>query len=92
MKRFILSTLAVLLTAFAAVTAFARSVTPADVMATQRRHHNPERRFQKLDKNNDGKITRDEWKRKPKAFGRLDLNHDGVITLDELRQARPRRR
>jgi EF hand len=92
MKRFVLYTLAVFLAACASIAAFAQSVTPADVTATQRRHHNPERRFQKLDTNNDGKITRDEWRGKPKAFDRLDLNHDGVITLDELQQARPRKK
>lgn len=42
--------------------------------------------FQWLDKNGDGKLTRDEL---PKAdsFERLDLNHDGFVTLAEAKAA-----
>ena len=50
------------------------------------------KKFAKLDKNGDGKISRDEWTRKPKAFDRLDLNHDGFITIDEIKEARQQRR
>lgn len=48
------------------------------------------KKFAKLDKNGDGKISRDEWTRKPKNFDRLDLNHDGFITADELKARRRR--
>jgi thiol-disulfide isomerase/thioredoxin len=41
--------------------------------------------FRQLDKNKDGKITRDEFPMQ-KMFDRLDENHDGVITLDEARK------
>ncbi|MBI5775179.1 MAG: redoxin domain-containing protein [Verrucomicrobia bacterium] len=42
--------------------------------------------FKWLDKNTDGKLTRDEL---PKAdsFDRLDLDHDGFVTLDEAKTA-----
>ncbi len=92
MKRIVLSPLAAFLAALAFMTAFAQSVTPADGALQKRGHHNPERKFQRLDKNNDGKITRDEWPGRPEGFNRLDLNHDGFITLDELQRARPRKR
>lgn len=47
--------------------------------------------FNKLDMNRDGRITPNEWRRKPKAFDRIDTNHDGGITLDEFRAFRARR-
>lgn len=50
------------------------------------------RKMAVMDKNGDGKITRDEWTRKPKAFDRLDLNHDGILTPDEVREVRQARR
>ena len=43
--------------------------------------------FAQLDKDGDGKISRAEWTRKPKAFDRLDLNHDGFITREEAAEA-----
>ena len=56
----------------------------------QGRRHNPERLFQRADVNRDGKISADEWKRKPEAFSRLDQNHDGFITKDEAHDAASR--
>src|SRR5207253_7737941 len=35
--------------------------------------------FKDLDKNKDGKISKDEWQGPPQFFDRLDANHDGVI-------------
>ena len=52
--------------------------------------------LQRLDKNHDGSISRDEWPRAPQAFDRLDANKDNVLSADEisraprLRQARTR--
>jgi Ca2+-binding EF-hand superfamily protein len=55
----------------------------------------PEEILKKLDTNNDGKISLDEWKASPRSqkdparaqemFNKLDANHDGFITLDELK-------
>jgi hypothetical protein len=44
-----------------------------------------DKQFKKLDANNDGAVSRDEWKGRAKAFARLDTNHDGKLTKDELR-------
>ena len=55
----------------------------------------PEEMLKKLDTNNDGKISLEEWKASPRSqkdpahaeemFKKLDTNHDGFITLDELK-------
>jgi len=47
---------------------------------------------QKSDANNDGQITRAEWKRGAKRFERLDKNKDGVITQADFVQKRSRGR
>ncbi|HZS09836.1 MAG TPA: EF-hand domain-containing protein [Blastocatellia bacterium] len=85
MKRLVLYTIAVFLAALASMTASAQTATPDTAPAAQgRRHHSPEKMFRRLDKNNDGRISRDEWARRPKAFARLDANNDGFITREEL--------
>ena len=43
--------------------------------------------FARLDHNNDGVISRDEWKGKPGTFDRRDANHDGVISRAEFEHA-----
>ena len=45
-------------------------------------------KLRKLDANNDGQITRDEWKGKPKGFGRLDRNNDNIVSREEAAAAR----
>lgn len=52
-------------------------------------------RFEDLDRNNDGRITRDEWRGNDRSFERNDWNGDGVLAGDEVRvgasrDARPR--
>ena len=43
-------------------------------------------RLERVDKNGDGVISRDEWPaRRSRAFDRIDTNHDGVVSADELR-------
>lgn len=43
--------------------------------------------LKKMDTDNDGRITRDEFTAGTQAhFKRMDKNNDGVITEDELRQ------
>lgn len=48
-------------------------------------------RWEQMDKNGDGKISREEWTGKPKVFDRLDANHDGFLTKDEIRARRAKR-
>jgi Ca2+-binding EF-hand superfamily protein len=42
-------------------------------------------RHQGLDRNNDGIITRDEWRGNDRSFRNQDWNGDGVLSGDELR-------
>ena len=41
--------------------------------------------FRGLDQNNDGVITRQEWRGNDQSFQRLDRNGDGILSGDELR-------
>lgn len=45
-----------------------------------------ERRFRQMDRDGDGKLSRDEVGR-PALFRRLDMNGDGVVTMDEAKKA-----
>jgi acetyl esterase/lipase/rhodanese-related sulfurtransferase len=45
--------------------------------------------FEQLDKNSDGKITREEFDGPPNFFDRMDADHDGVVTKQEF-DGRPR--
>jgi len=38
--------------------------------------------YEQMDKNNDGKLTKDEFKAKD-VFGEFDMNADGMLTLPE---------
>ena len=42
-------------------------------------------RFQGMDRNNDGRITRDEWSGNERSFRAHDWNGDGVLSGDEVR-------
>jgi Ca2+-binding EF-hand superfamily protein len=46
-----------------------------------------EERWQRLDQDGDGKISRSEWKRYEQAFDRMDADKDSFLTKDELRLA-----
>jgi len=48
------------------------------------------RGIQQMDANSDSKISREEWKGKPKRFDRLDTDKDGMISPEELDARRPR--
>ncbi len=41
-----------------------------------------EKRFTMMDRNGDGKLSKDEFK-KPEMFDKLDKNKDGFVTLEE---------
>jgi hypothetical protein len=42
-------------------------------------------RFEALDRNHDGRITRDEWNGNDRSFRNHDWNGDGVLSGDEVR-------
>jgi Ca2+-binding EF-hand superfamily protein len=70
------------LSALLAGAAFAQDPQAQNAPPKQGQHN--ARNLQQMDANNDGQITRAEWKGRPKGFDRLDTNHDGVISRDEL--------
>jgi Ca2+-binding EF-hand superfamily protein len=47
-------------------------------------------RFQSMDANGDGRISRDEWRGNDQAFRRQDWNGDGMLAGDEVRPSAPR--
>lgn len=58
----------------------------ADVSAEpQRAQPRQAMRFQGMDANGDGRITRDEWRGNARSFRNHDWNNDGVLSGDELR-------
>src|SRR5215813_1408955 len=50
----------------------------------QRGGLNVEKRMKRMDINNDGVISRDEWKGKAEVFDKIDKNGDGSLTREEL--------
>ena len=58
---------------------------------TQRRPQGIRKALRKADLDHDGRISREEWNRNPKAFERLDSNNDGFITREEFQAARQTR-
>ena len=46
-----------------------------------------EERWKKLDRDNDGRISRSEWQRSEQAFDRMDADKDRFLTKDELQSA-----
>ena len=47
--------------------------------------------LKRADANQDGRISRDEWKRSPEVFDRLDADKDGALSREELQAARKNR-
>jgi Ca2+-binding EF-hand superfamily protein len=72
---------------FAAGSAQAQTSQSTDNQSQQRRQ-GPREMHQRLDTDGDGKISREEWSRRPEGFARMDKNGDGFLTPDEMRPGR----
>lgn len=57
---------------------------PHSTTAREERHH-LDMRFRGLDRNNDGAITRSEWRGSETSFRNQDRNRDSVLSGDEVR-------
>lgn len=49
------------------------------------------KKFQEMDKNGDGFISKEEWTRNEKAFDRIDTNKDGRLSKEEMQEFRQQR-
>lgn len=47
----------------------------------------PAARFKAMDANNDGSVTKDEWRGPAERFDAIDTNHDGKISAEEMAAA-----
>jgi Ca2+-binding EF-hand superfamily protein len=64
-------------------------VTFSEYIAPPRPQEAREERFEDIDHNNDGVLSRSEWHGDWATFNRLDRNDDGVVTWREFRQPAP---
>jgi hypothetical protein len=88
MKRLLIFT-AYVLVFLTTIPVFAQD--PQSGQATQRQPRprqrgglNGEKRMKRMDVNNDGAISRDEWKGKSEVFDKIDKNGDGLLTREEF--------
>lgn len=65
-------------------------VTSAEAQAQTQAKPVSQIRFQALDKNNDNRITRDEWNGNARSFQNHDWNGDGVLSGNEVRSGAQR--
>jgi Ca2+-binding EF-hand superfamily protein len=84
MKRFSIFAACVLIL-LTSISVFAQD--PQGQPGPRRRGLNGERRMKQIDINNDGAISRDEWKGKPEVFDKIDKNGDGSLTREEFGEA-----
>ncbi len=66
------------------------AVTPVEAQAQAQTQPVTKYRFQALDKNRDGRITRDEWDGNSRSFQNHDWNGDGELSGNEVRPGRQR--
>jgi Ca2+-binding EF-hand superfamily protein len=60
-------------------------VTFAAAQSAPRQQQRAQMRFQAMDSNGDGRISRDEWRGSDQSFRRHDWNGDGILSGDEVR-------
>ena len=73
---------AALLIGFASTTSAATQPPQQDSRQTDLRARQSE--FREMDRDNDGVITRAEWRGERQSFRRYDLNRDGVLSGNEI--------
>ena len=56
------------------------------VVQTAKAQGRAEIAIQKNDRDGDGKVSADEWRKRRGIFRRLDTNEDGYVTLQEFRE------
>ena len=66
------------------------AVTPVEAQAQAQNQPVSKYRFQALDKNKDGRITRAEWDGNARSFQNHDWNGDGELSGNEVRPGRQR--
>lgn len=76
---------------------FAADAKPAAAAGADKPKRDPAEMFKKLDANNDGKVTKDEYLAGPagkkdatkagEVFGKKDKNGDGSLSLEEFSAA-----
>lgn len=73
---------------YAVFTAIALSA--GSTMAQEKEKPSPEKIFKKLDKNKDGKITKEELEGKKilARFDKIDKDNNGIISLEEFVKSR----
>jgi len=68
-----------------AVSVFAQDPQdPQKQRGSRQRGPGGENRMKRMDTNNDGAISREEWKGKQDIFDRIDKNSDGSLTREEF--------
>src|SRR5688572_30799274 len=75
---------------FAALPFAFQSAVDAQSRFAQPTQQNPQTRFRAMDANNDGVITRTEWRGSAQSFQEHDWNRDGVLSGDEVLVGVPR--
>lgn len=77
-----------LVAALAVLPGAAGAAGPADKEQADKEHGDKGKgnsmRFRGLDRNNDGRITRDEWRGNDHSFAVHDTNHDGFLSGTEI--------
>jgi Ca2+-binding EF-hand superfamily protein len=70
-----------------------KNAKPAKARPTEGKEREENMRFEGLDRNSDGIVTRAEWRGNDTSFRNQDWNGDGVLSGDEIRPgaARPGR-